>query len=90
VVSTGAYLGEGHPYLARGVVGDLLGFAVLGAVGPATHGRVKHEAAICLALIGLVVLAGPRWRPALAEPAWWALFFTGLGIYIAIRRRICD
>ena len=90
VLSTGAYLAHGHPYLARGVVGDLLGFVVLGAVGLAAHARVKHEAALCLALIGLVVLAGPQWSLALAEPAWWALFFIGLAIYIAIRRRICD
>lgn len=90
VVSTGAYLSVGSSYLARGVVGDLLGFAVLAGVGLATHARVKHEAALCLALIGLVVLASPQWPLALAEPAWWALFFIGLAIYIAIRRRICD
>jgi uncharacterized membrane protein len=90
VLSTGAYLVHGHPYLARGVVGDLLGFVVLGAVGLAAHARVKHEAALCLALIGLVVLAGPQWPLALAEQAWWALFFLGLAIYIAIRRRSCD
>lgn len=90
VVSTGAYLGAGYPYLARGVVGDLLGFALLAGVGVAVRARVKHEAAICLGLIGLVVLASPQWPLALPEAAWWALFFLGLAIYVAIRRRLCD
>jgi uncharacterized membrane protein len=90
VVSTGAYLSAGYPYLARGVVGDLLGFGLLAGVGLAVRARVKHEAAICLALIGIVVLTSPQWPLALPEAAWWALFFLGLAIYIAIRRRICD
>ena len=90
VVSTGAYLSAGYPYLARGVVGDLLGFALLAGVGIAVRARVKHEAAICLGLIGIVVLASPQWPLALPEAAWWALFFLGLAIYVAIRRRICD
>lgn len=90
VVSTGAYLGAGYPYLARGVVGDLLGFGVLAGVGLAVRARVKHEAAVCLGLIGLVVLASPQWPLGLPEPAWWALFSLGLAIYIVVRRRICD
>ena len=89
VVSTGAYLSAGYPYLARGVVGDLLGFALLAGVAIAVGARVKHEGAICLGLIGLVVLADPQWPLALPEAAWWALFFIGLAIYIAIRRRTC-
>ena len=90
VVSTGAYLNAGYPYLARGVVGDLLGFVLLAGIGLAVRARVKHEAAICLALIGLVVATGPQWPLALPEPAWWSLFFIGLAIYITVRRRICD
>jgi uncharacterized membrane protein len=89
-VSTGAYLSAGYPYLARGVVGDLLGFGVLAGLGVAVRARVKHEAAICLALIGLVVVASPQWPLALPEPAWWALFLLGLAMYIAVRRRLCD
>ena len=89
-MSTGAYLSAGYPYLARGVVGDLLGFGVLAGVGLAVRARIKHEAAICLALIGLVVVASPQWPLALPEPAWWSLFLLGLAIYITIRRRICD
>lgn len=84
-----AYLGAGHPYLARGVVGDLLGLTVLAGVGVAAQARVKHEAAICLGLIGFVVLARPQWPLALSEPAWWTVFFIRLASYIAIRRRIC-
>ncbi len=72
------------------MVGDLLGFAVLGVVGVAVHARVKHEAAVCLALIALVVLTGPQWPLALPEGAWWTVFFLGLAGYIAVRRRICD
>ena len=90
LISTGAYLSAGFPYLARGVVGDLLGFAVLSVVGVAAHARVKHEAVVCLALIGLVVLAGPQWPLALSEGVWWAMFFLGLAVYIAVRRRICN
>jgi uncharacterized membrane protein len=90
VVSTTAYLTAGYPYLARGVVGDLLGFALLAAAGIALCRRLKHEAAVCLALIGVVVLIWPRWPLALPEAAWWALFFVGLAGYLAVRKRICD
>ena len=90
VVSSGGYLSAGQPYLARGVVGDLIGFAVLGTAGSAVQARVKHEAAVCLGLIGVVVLARPRWPLALPEAAWWALFTVGLALYLAVRRRICD
>lgn len=90
LVSTGAYLSVGFPYLARGVVGDLLGLAVLGVLGAAGRARVEHEAAVCLAMIGLVVLAGPQWPLALSERTWWALFVAGLVVYVAVRRRLCD
>jgi hypothetical protein len=89
-VSTSAYLTCGHPYLARGVVGDLAGFLPLGVTGSALGARVKHEAAVCLLLIGLVVLAVPEWPLALSEPAWWAAFCVGLVGYVAVRRRLCD
>jgi len=38
VVSTTGYLLGGGPYLARGVVGDLLGLGLLAAVGVAGSG----------------------------------------------------
>ncbi len=90
VVSSAAYVTGGFPYLARGVVGDLAGFLLLGAAGLAVRARVRHEAALCLSLIGAVLLAGPDWPLRLAEPAWWALFSTGLAAYVVVRRRICD
>jgi len=89
VVSTGAYLTSGFPYLARGVVGDLLGFAVLTVVGAVRRERLLHESALCLLLIGLVLAAGPRWPLALPEPVWWALFLVALTAYVAVRRRVC-
>ncbi|GAC1326648.1 MAG: hypothetical protein NVSMB13_11970 [Mycobacteriales bacterium] len=90
VVSSGAYLVGGFPYLARGVVGDLLGFAALGLVARGARARAQHEAAVCLAGIGLVLLVEPRWPLALPELAWWGLFTAGLTAYIRVRRSVCD
>ncbi|MDP3711313.1 MAG: hypothetical protein Q8R60_02360 [Mycobacteriales bacterium] len=90
VVSSTAYGTGGFPYLARGVVGDLSGFLLLGMVGTAAGARVRHEAAVCLGLIGAVLLLDPQWPLEIAEPAWWALFSTGLAAYVVVRRRICD
>ena len=90
VVSTGGYLSGGSSYLARGVVADLLGFALLAGAGLAVHRRVRHEALICLVLIGAVLLLDPQWPLALPETAWWAMFFVGLTAYVSVRRRVCD
>lgn len=90
VVSSAGYVTGGFPYLARGVVGDLSGFLVLGVAGIAAGARVRHEAAVCLGLIGAVLLLDPQWPLALPEPAWWALFSIGLVAYVVVRRRICD
>jgi hypothetical protein len=89
-VSSAAYVTGGFPYLAKGVVGDLAGFLVLGVAGLAVRARVRHEAALCLGLIGAVLLADPDWPLRLAESVWWALFSTGLAAYVVVRRRICD
>lgn len=88
-VSSGAYIGAGFPYLARGVVGDLLGFATLAVVARATGRRLRHEAALCLALIGLVLAVDPRWPLRVPAAAWWALFAAGLAAYLVVRRRVC-
>ncbi|GAC1579581.1 MAG: hypothetical protein NVS3B18_13270 [Candidatus Dormibacteria bacterium] len=90
VVSTSAYLRYGHPYLARGVIGDLLGFLLLTVVALATERRLRHEAALCLLLIAAVVLVHPNWPLPISDPVWWLLFFSGLFIYVGVRRRVCD
>jgi len=61
------------------------------AGGPAwpPPARVRHEPALCLALIGAVLVADPDWPLRLAEPVWWALFSKALSAYVVVRRRIC-
>lgn len=90
VMSTSAYLKFGHPYLARGVVGDLLGFLVLAVVALAAGRRLRHEAALCLLLIGAVVLVHPTWPLRVSDAVWWLLFVSGLVPYVGLRRRVCD
>ena len=90
VVSSAAYVTGGFPYLARGVVGDLSGFLVLGVVGVAAGARVRHEAAACLALIGGVLALDPDWPLRVSEPLWWATFTAGLTAYVVVRRKISD
>ncbi len=90
VISTGAYVVDGAPYLARGVVGDLLGFAILAAVAAGSGKRLRHEAAVCLVCIGGVVGARPAWPLRLGEPVWWGLFLVGLGAYVVLRKRVCN
>ena len=90
VVSSAAYVTAGFPYLARGVVGDLTGFLLLGVAGAAVGARLRHEALICLTLIGVVLVLDPQWPLRLSEPLWWGLFTIGLAAYVAVRRRICD
>ena len=90
VVSTSAYLRFGHPYLARGVLGDLLGFLVLAAAALAAGRRLRHEAALCLLLIGAVVLVHPSWPLRVSDAAWWLLFLGALVSYVGLRRHVCD
>ena len=90
VVSNAAYITGGFPYLARGVVGDLAGFLLLGVAGAALGARLRHEALVCLSLIGVVLLLDPQWPLRMSEPLWWGLFTIGLAAYVAVRRTICD
>jgi MYXO-CTERM domain-containing protein len=90
VVSSAGYLAGGQAYLSRGVLGDLAGFALLAALGLARGARVRHEALVCLALIGVVLLLDPRWPVGTGEAPWWAAFAVGLVAYLAVRRRVCD
>jgi hypothetical protein len=89
VVSGGAYVTWGQPYLARGVVGDLTGFVLLGAAAVTSGRRVRHEAAVCLALIGVVLAADLSWPLKVPEPAWWGVFTAGIGAYVAVRHKVC-
>lgn len=83
--STGYVLG-GHAYLARGVVGDLVGFAVLLAVLLLTGRRLRHEALLCLALIGGVLLLDPQWPLRVGDGWWWAAWSAGLTAYLVPRQ----
>lgn len=90
VVSASAYAAGGHPYLARGVVGDLAGFALLATVGGLRRARFRHEAGVCLLAIGLVLLARPDWPLRLPDALWWIAFAAGLAGYLLLRRRVCE
>lgn len=89
VVSTAAYLRYGHPYLTRGVLGDLAGFALLAAVAGLRRSRGRHEAMVCLTGIAVVFLARPDWPLAVPDAAWWAMFAAGLAGYLLLRKRVC-
>ena len=86
--STVLYLREGHPYLARGVVGDLLGFAVLSTVLLSRRERGRHEALVCLAGIAAVHAAAPTWPLARPPRLWWSAMAAGLASYLVLRRRV--
>ena len=88
--STAGYVTGGSDYLARGVVGDLSALLLLGAAALAARARARHEAAVCLVLIGAVLLLDPQWPLRLPEPLWWALFSMGLAAYLAVRQHICN
>lgn len=90
VVSTSAYVRYGHPDLARGVVGDHLGFLLLAVVALAAGRRLRHKAALCLLLIGAVVLVQPTWPLRIGDVVWWLLFFGALVSYVGVRRHVCD
>lgn len=85
VLSTTGYLSGGPAYLSRGVVGDLLGLAVLAAVLLVRRARLRHEALLCLLLIGAVLLVAPQWPLQVAEPVWWVVFTVGLTGYLLVR-----
>jgi hypothetical protein len=87
-VSTALYLRDGHPYLARGVVGDLIGLAFLTAVVATRRRRLRHEALVCLVAIGTVLGMNPQWPLRGSSTVWWLTVATGLAIYLAIRSRL--
>ena len=88
VVSTTLYLRYRHPYLARGVVGDLLGFAVLGGCLAVRRQRARHEALVCLAGIGAVWCIRPIWPLRFSSTFWWVVVAVGLAIYVSMRQLV--
>jgi predicted anti-sigma-YlaC factor YlaD len=87
VISSACYVRWGHPYLARGVVGDLVGLALLSAVAR-TGRRLRHEALVCLASIAVVVVIDPEWPLAIADIAWWLAVLLAVAGYLAVRLRV--
>jgi len=86
-VSSSLYVSHGHPYLARGVVGDLTGLALLSLVALGWRRRLRHEALLCLACIGVVLLVDPGWPLPVSGIAWWSAVTAGVAAYLAVRRR---
>jgi hypothetical protein len=87
-MSTALYLRDGHPYLARGVVGDVAGLGVLTGVLVTRHRRLRHEALACLAAIGLVLGIWPHWPLRASSGLWWAVVAVALAGYLVARRRL--
>lgn len=87
VVSASLYLREGHPYLARGVVGDLLGFSLLSSPLIFKRRRARHEALVCLGSIAFVRALNPYWPLRRSSSFWWTSVAAGLLLYSAVRSR---
>jgi hypothetical protein len=87
VISSACYVRWRHPYLARGVVGDLVGLAVLSAVAW-TGRRLRHEALICLLSIAVVHVIDPEWPLAIGDLAWWLAVVLAVAGYLALRLRV--
>jgi hypothetical protein len=85
-VSSGLYITRGHPYLARGVVGDLAGLGLLSLVVLRWRCRLRHEAFPCLVCIGVVLVLDPRWPLRLPGLLWWSAVTAGVVIYLAVRQ----
>lgn len=87
-VSAGLYLAHGHPYLARGVLGDLGGLAFLSLVVLGRHRRLRHEALFCLGCVAAVHLVRSDWPVAVAGVWWWGSVVVALGGYVRLRHRV--
>ncbi|MGH9037313.1 MAG: hypothetical protein ACRD0O_16270 [Acidimicrobiia bacterium] len=87
VISSACYLRWRHPYLARGVVGDLVGLALLSLVAW-TGRRLRHEALVCLGAIAVVHVIDPEWPLAVADIVWWLAVVLAVAGYLAVRLRV--
>lgn len=86
-MSASLYLREGHPYLARGVVGDLLGFSLLSLPLALGRRRARHEALVCLGSIAIVRALDPTWPLRRTSWFWWRSVSAGLLLYVVARSR---
>ena len=86
-VSSGLYVRFGQRYLARGVLGDLVGLGALAVPLVVSRRRVRHEAAWCLAGIAAVHGAAPEWPLEIQESGWWAAITVALAAYLVGRHR---
>lgn len=87
-ISTSLYLRDPHPYLARGVTGDILGLIGCSIPLLISRQRLRHEAAVCLTAIGAVQAVKPQWPLGVDDTTWWATIAAGLTGYAILRRRI--
>jgi hypothetical protein len=87
VISGGLYVRYAHAYLARGVVGDLVGLAVLALPVVFHRARLRHEAMVCLTGIGVVHAVDPEWPLQVGSSVWWAACGAGLAGYLLARWR---
>ena len=86
-ISTGLYVRGGAPYLARGVVGDLVGLAVLAMLLRVRGERARHEALVCLVAIGVVSATRARWPLRVPSIGWWLVIVPVLVSYLRYRAR---
>ena len=87
LISSGLYLRYRDPYLARGVVRDVVGLAIGSVPLAARCRRMRHEALVCLAGIGSVHAVGPRWPLDVDDVVWWSTITVALAGYLGLRRR---
>jgi hypothetical protein len=87
VISSALYVRWRHPYLARGVVGDLVGLTLLAALAT-RRVRARHEAMICLASIAVVLAVDPEWPLAIPDVIWWSAVVVAVACYVVIRLRV--
>lgn len=88
VVSSGLYARYRHPYLARGVLGDIIGLVACSVALVARRKRLRHEAFVCLAAIGAVHLVRPRWPLRFADALSWSGIALALTGYLRFRQSV--
>lgn len=88
LLSSTFYVAYGHPYLARGVLGDLVGLAALTAVLIIRRRRGRHEALACLGVIAGVSTLSPEWPLVVRGEVWWGLVVAAVAGYVVVRQGV--